>query len=238
MKSRFLPIVLLAIAVVTVLAMITVVRNRTTQHVTAGKSVDSQALMVMLDQLKVEPESAKPYSSNFGGSSWQQRHGCSTRALVLKAESRVRVTLETGSRCKPESGDWQSPYDNKLQTLASALDIDHMVPKKEAWQSGAWRWSEVRRKAYKNDIGYGPSLIAVTKSENEGGKFAKGDKEPGHGAGYYLPPSTAYQCTYVGEWIAVKWRWSLSVDPGEKNRLSTLVQECAGKVHLILPARI
>ena len=217
---------------------IALVANRTTRQATAGKSDESQATMAMLNQLKVEPESALPYSGDFGGSSWQQRHGCSTRALVLNAESRIQVNLETGSRCKPESGDWQSPYDNKLQTLASALDIDHMVPKKEAWQSGAWRWSEVLRKAYKNDIGYGPSLIAVTKSENEGGKFAKGDKEPGFGSGYYLPPNTDYQCKYVGEWIAVKWRWSLSVDLTEKANLQRLLTSCGGKIEIPMPTQV
>lgn len=32
----------------------------------------------------------------------------------------------------------------------------------------------------------------------------------------WLPPRSAYRCTYLGDWLAVKVRWSLSVDPAER----------------------
>lgn len=35
--------------------------------------------------------------------------------------------------CMAQSGDWVSPYDNAKFTNASKLDIDHMVPLKNAW---------------------------------------------------------------------------------------------------------
>lgn len=37
------------------------------------------------------------------------------------------------SACTAESGTWKSPYDSASWTQASDIDIDHMVPLKNAW---------------------------------------------------------------------------------------------------------
>jgi hypothetical protein len=39
------------------------------------------------------------------------------------------------------TGKWYSYYDSATWTLVSDVDIDHMVPLKEAWESGARLWS-------------------------------------------------------------------------------------------------
>ena len=121
--------------------------------------------------------------------------------------------------------------------LGVDLDIDHMVPRAEAWQSGGWEWGKERQKAIKNDLGYGPSLIGVSTSEN--GPSGKGEKEPGlnskNSDDYYLPPREEYVCTYVAEWIAVKYRWSLSVDSEEKSNLQHLLFPCRGEINIPLP---
>jgi hypothetical protein len=39
----------------------------------------------------------------------------------------------TGSDCYPTSGTWKSPYDSGTWTAPSDVDIDHMVPLKNAW---------------------------------------------------------------------------------------------------------
>jgi hypothetical protein len=39
----------------------------------------------------------------------------------------------TGSDCYPTSGTWKSPYDGGSWTAPSDVDIDHMVPLKNAW---------------------------------------------------------------------------------------------------------
>jgi hypothetical protein len=45
------------------------------------------------------------------------------------------------------TGKWYSYYDGATWTKASDVDIDHMVPLKEAWKSGARLWSGGSRNA-------------------------------------------------------------------------------------------
>ncbi len=71
--------------------------------------------------------------------------GCNTRNEVLLAEAVVAPTVEAG--CKLTGGTWISYYDGQEITSAGALDIDHMVPLAEAWDSGASGWTAVRREA-------------------------------------------------------------------------------------------
>ena len=82
--------------------------------------------------------------------------------------------------------------------------------------------------SWHNDLGYAGSLIAVTASSNR----SKGDQDPAE----WLPPRTAYRCTYVTEWIAVKWRWRLTIDRTEHASLRVLANAC-GNPRITLPAR-
>ena len=88
------------------------------------------------------------------------KDSCTTRAEVLIAESRIEPTVETG--CKVTGGEWYSYYDGVTLTTPGGLDIDHMVPLAEAWDSGASTWTPERREAYANDLGADRSLVAVT----------------------------------------------------------------------------
>jgi hypothetical protein len=49
-------------------------------------------------------------------------------------------------------GRWYSEYDGAVVPAASALDIDHIVPLTESWDSGASAWTPARREAYANDL--------------------------------------------------------------------------------------
>ncbi len=141
--------------------------------------------------------------------------GCDTRREVLIAEADDPVTV--GTRCALSGGRWFSYYDRVSWTDASRIDIDHMVPLAEAWDSGARSWSTARREAFANDLGDGRSLVGVTDSVNQ----AKGDKDPAE----WLP--TYDRCRYLREWVAVKLRWSLSVDTAERAALRSLRSGCS-----------
>jgi hypothetical protein len=142
--------------------------------------------------------------------------GCDTRAEVLLAEATRPPTK--GAGCKLSGGQWVSPYDDVTVTDASELDIDHLVPLAEAWQSGAYAWSTATRERYANDLGYSADLVAITAHANR----SKGDDEPSE----YLPPVTSFDCRYEAWWVAVKWRWHLSVDSAEKSWLSSHLAGC------------
>jgi hypothetical protein len=152
-----------------------------------------------------------------------------TRAEVLIAESRVSPKYTTTGRCTVSTGKWYSYYDGAYWTKASDVDIDHMVPLKEAWESGALAWSVNNRTRYANDVGYYATLIAVTDNVNQ----AKGDRDPAA----WLPPRTASRCTYAIQWVAVKYRWRLTVDPAERTRLSSILSGSCGARTTTVPAR-
>ncbi|KAI1048593.1 hypothetical protein LB506_002519 [Fusarium annulatum] len=47
--------------------------------------------------------------------------------------TRDGTNVVTNSACAATSGTWKSPYDGATWTQASDIDIDHMVPLKNAW---------------------------------------------------------------------------------------------------------
>lgn len=137
--------------------------------------------------------------------------GCSTRAEVLDVESETSVTCGNLS-----GGRWFSYYDRVSWTDPSRIDIDHMVPLAEAWDSGARNWTAAQREAYANDLGDYRTLVGVTDSVNS----AKGDKDIAE----WKP--TYDRCRYLREYVAVKIRWRLSVNSGEKTAMQNLAAGC------------
>jgi hypothetical protein len=148
--------------------------------------------------------------------------GCDAREQVLKRDS-VTLPQVDPYKCKVIAGDWVSPYDGARWSDPTDIDIDHVVALKEAWDSGAWAWSAATRMAYANDTSDKRTLLAVTDRVNQ----QKSDKDPSN----WVPPLKSYLCTYLGNWISVKARWSLSMDQSEWGRIKNLLNSsCAGLV--------
>ncbi len=114
------------------------------------------------------------------------------------------------------AGRWRSFYDGKTYTLASQLQIDHMVPVAEAWGSGARRWTQARRVAFYNDLGVGYALNAMPSALNQS-KQARGPES-------WMPPVN--RCRYIEIWASMKHRWRLSVDPTERAALLRYADRC------------
>jgi hypothetical protein len=142
--------------------------------------------------------------------------GCNTRKEVLIAEAKVKPTVS--GDCDLIGGQWYSVYDQVTTNDPSDFDVDHFIPLKEAWDSGASAWSSDKRKEFANDLGFGGSLIAVTASSNR----SKSDRDPAD----WLPVNTGYRCSYVTNWVKVKIRWGLTVDKLELASLKELAQVC------------
>ncbi|MEU0197319.1 MULTISPECIES: HNH endonuclease family protein [unclassified Streptomyces] len=143
-----------------------------------------------------------------------QSGACNTREVVLKRDG---TNVVQDSSCAATSGSWYSPYDGATWSAASDVDIDHLVPLAEAWDSGADSWTTSRRQSFANDLTR-PQLIAVTDNVNQ----AKGDQDPAT----WMPSRTAYRCTYVRAWVQVKYYYDLSVDPAEKSALTNYLASC------------
>lgn len=151
--------------------------------------------------------------------------GCDTREEVLISEAEDAPSV--GSGCAISGGRWFSYYDGVSQTSASALDIDHMVPLAEAWDSGARSWTAATRQSYANDLGDRRALVAVTASANR----SKGDQDPDE----WLPAQRA--CRYLQEWVAVKLRWRLTVDSAEKSAIRSASSGCSNPTITVTRAR-
>jgi hypothetical protein len=138
--------------------------------------------------------------------------GCSTRLEVLDIESETSVTCSNLS-----GGRWFSYYDRVSWTDSGRVDIDHMVPLAEAWDSGARSWTAAQREAYANDLGDYRTLVGVTDTVNQ----SKGDQDIAE----WLP--TNDRCRYLREYVAVKIRWRLTVNSGEKTAMQNLAAGCS-----------
>ena len=183
-------------------------------------------ILSLLRTLTVTPESSTGYDRELFPHWDYLGDDCDVRDAVLIAEARRGPV--TGNACPVGAGRWFSAFDGVTVRDPSELDVDHLVPLAEAWGSGARTWSTSVREEYANDLGYAKSLIAVTASSNR----SKGDQDPTE----WLPPRTAYRCTYVASWIGVKYRWRLTIDAREEAALRVLATNC-GNPRIVVPAR-
>ncbi len=152
--------------------------------------------------------------------------GCNTRSEVLITEAVEAPTVGPG--CTLTGRSWFSYYDERDVTPVGSLDIDHMVPLAEAWDSGASVWTPARREAYANDQGQESSLVAVTARSNR----QKADQDPAE----WLPPSSEALCRYASEWTATKLRWGIAVDEPERDMLLDIAAGCGGNTVTYTPA--
>lgn len=145
----------------------------------------------------------------------EDKDGLNTRDEVLAEESLIKPVI---SNNKVVYGKWFDKYTGKYFTNPRDLDIDHLVPLKNAHISGASNWSKRKKNRYYNYLKYDNHLIAVSKSANRN----KSDKSPVE----WLPPNEEYQCEYVREWYKIKTDWGLTVEEGF-DKVSNRV--CKGK---------
>ncbi|ASW53463.1 HNH endonuclease family protein [Plantactinospora sp. KBS50] len=176
----------------------------------------SQPLRTMIANLPVAAEVRTGYNRSLFPL-WidADGNGCNTRYEVLIAEAVTAPSI--GSGCKLTGGRWYSYYDAAYWTDPSDLDIDHVVPLAEAWDSGARDWTTSRRQSYANDLADSRTLVAVTDNVNQ----SKGDRDPAE----WMP--TYDRCRYIGEWAAVKTRWRLTADSAEKSALTSYASSCS-----------
>ena len=199
-----------------VLALIVAISFGFSPAATSASRVDPVRL---LNSLPVSKEVTSGYNRDlFRHWSDLDSDGCDTREEVL-IDERIAGSVVG---CKVVNGKWISQYDGVTTTNSSSFDIDHFVPLKEAWDSGAWRWDSSTRERFANDQGYPLSLIAVSASSNR----SKSDRDPSD----WLPSENL--CLYAKSWVGVKFRWRLSVDSREKSKLRQLLSNCKGTMKI------
>ncbi|MER6505929.1 HNH endonuclease family protein [Nonomuraea sp. NPDC001636] len=173
-------------------------------------------LRTAVNDLTVAAESREGYKrTSFKHWVDADANGCSARYEVLISEAIDPPTV--GTSCTLTGGVWYSYYDDQIVTEAGKLDVDHLVPLAEAWDSGASTWDAQRREEYANYLERPEHLVAVTARSNR----QKADKDPAA-----WMPIEQVRCRYITEWVAVKRHWQLSVDDVEKAKLAEVAQSC------------
>ncbi|MEU8950794.1 HNH endonuclease family protein [Streptomyces sp. NPDC048489] len=181
-----------------------------------------------LQGLIVQDESRAGYErSKFKHWTDADKNGCNTRAEVLLAEAVTAPTMRTN--CQLAGGTWYSAYDDQYLDSAKKLDVDHLVPLAEAWDSGASTWTPAEREAYANDLDDPRALIAVSAATNR----SKADNDPTN----WIPPYAGYQCQYLTDWVADKTRYRLTIDPTEHTALTEGLAGCPDRPITVTLAR-
>lgn len=187
----------------------------------------ARAGLATLRWVERHPDDVPDYDRDAFGESWADTdgNGCNQRDDVLLRDVLPgTVVVQQQDACDHDvlAGSWLDPYTGALLTFddlkdsaqAQAIQIDHVVPLAEAWQSGASAWTEERRESYANDV---DGLLAVDGPTNA----SKGADDPA-----VWRPRKDFQCAYGVRWILTKLRWDLAADDSEIAGLAELLDVC------------
>ena len=140
------------------------------------------------------------------------------RQEILIAESLDQVTFETDRKCRVGTGRWYGAFTGVYVEDPGDLDIDHLVPLKNAHVSGAWAWNPAMKEEYANYLEDPDHLIAVTASANRS-KGAKGPDE-------WMPSNQDYWCQYATDWAEIKEWWELTMTEPEAEAVMEMLRTC------------
>lgn len=198
----------------------------TTGGATAEPETVAEA-KVAIDCLPVrEPAPDTGYSRAQFGSPWTDKavnvamagNGCSTRDDIL---SRDLTSVKRSGKCQVTSGTLADPYTGKTihfvrgTSTSGAVQIDHLVALKNAWQTGAQDLTTEQRTALAND----PINLLAADGPANGAKGAKS-------ADQWLPDNTASHCGYVASQVRVKNRYRLWVSAPEQATMRRILSSC------------
>lgn len=181
-------------------------------------------LAVRTDELGV-PD----YNRDAFGQAWSDdvevelgHNGCDTRNDILQRDLN-NVTFKPKTRdCVVATGHLTDAYSGvqldfvRGQGTSELVQIDHVVPLADAWESGAWAWDEELRKQIANDPA---NLQATTREENQDKKAKTADR--------WMPSDASYHCTYATRIVHIKATYGLSVTAAEYKSLATTLSGCA-----------
>ncbi|MCM2350045.1 MAG: HNH endonuclease family protein [Bacteriovoracaceae bacterium] len=130
-----------------------------------------------------------------------------TRNEILKSRSLVAVKMNKRG-CKVAAGKWADYYYPEVHTNPKKIDIDHVVPLKNAHDTGGAYWTKKEKETFANDP---QNLVITNRSYNR----KKGSK----GVDGWLPVHQEYACKYIKDWIIIKNKYGLKLTHQEQNTI-------------------
>ena len=127
----------------------------------------------------------------------------------------VQIVPETGGRI-------YSPYTGETFTRANEVDIEHIVARSEAHDSGLCAADSFTRLAFASE------MLNLTFASPQVNRDQKGDKDVAD----WLPELN--QCWFVNRVVAVKRRYGLSMDAREAQAALAVLEACSSFAMVIV----
>ncbi len=199
-----------------------------------GKSSNpsaQQAALTLLDSIPVKGPAPKTgYSRDQFGPPWTDdvdgvefgRNGCDTRDDILRRDL-SNVFPTTG--CSILSGVLYDPYTgrdiafDRDEGTDVLVQIDHVVPLLDAWQTGAQQWDLLKRTQFANDP---QELLAVSGKANR--------KKKASDVASWLPSNKDFRCEYVTKVVKIKSKYGLWMIQAERDEASRVLKTCSSQV--------
>ena len=135
--------------------------------------------------------------------------------LIRDSGGAVTKAAENASgRCRVLTGDWLGPYTGLTFSESWQVQIDHMVPLKNAHISGGWEWSDAKKRQYANELSDELHLITVQGKAN----MEKSDQNPAD----WKPEREEFWCEYGTAWERIKEKWDLQMSPSERSAVAEM----------------
>ena len=162
---------------------------------------------------------------NFGDGWGTQRTGCTTREAVMASAWQI-------DSCALPYRQWDmsaaAPFDDPYTGTPldpSEVEIDHIIPLRAAWDSGAHAWPEDKRIAFANDP---LNLVVTSRTANQ----AKSDSLPSE----WVPPKKNARCDYARRIALIARTYSLALPKPDVRAMRRQCSGVRGLVDSFVPA--
>jgi hypothetical protein len=138
--------------------------------------------------------------------------------------ARDLTAIVRDDRCRVLSGILDDAYTGQRirftrgETTSALVQIDHMVPLLNAWETGAQQLTQTQRVDLANDP---RNLMAVDGAANQ--------QKSASDAATWLPANKIFRCEYVAHQIEVKAAYRLWVTRAEHDAMARVLGGCPGQ---------
>ncbi|MEZ5491408.1 MAG: DUF1524 domain-containing protein [Gammaproteobacteria bacterium] len=139
-----------------------------------------------------------------------------TRQEMLVLTTRATPRFTNPRNCVVRTGEWFDEYTGKTFTVATQIDLDHIIPRLYAQTHGGDQWPPGKKLQFANDP---LNLMLVEKREIR----RKNDRGPDR----YLPPREEYHCQYASAWEAIAEKYDLQLETRDNNAIARILRECS-----------
>ena len=138
----------------------------------------------------------------------------STRQEMLILTSKVPVKYTNPRNCVVRTGEWLDEYTGEVFTVATQVDLDHVIPLMYAHTHGGDQWLPSRKLEFANDP---MNLMLVGKREIR----RKSDRGPDR----YMPREE-FKCEYARLWDAIADKYDIQLESRDRNEIVMTLRDC------------